>query len=162
MRKNLNLKNPLNWFSIGFGSGLIPLAPGTFASILAALIYLILIDPNLDSFLSISFYVVFIILAFFFGLFIFPQSSGDIKDPSFFVWDEFVGMWIACLPLSFFELTWVWLIVAIIFFRFFDIWKPWIIREFDLMEGPFGVMMDDVVAGIFTSIILVLTLYLLA
>ena len=71
-------------------------------------------------------------------------------------------MWIACLPLSFFELTWVWLIVAIIFFRFFDIWKPWIIREFDLMEGPFGVMMDDVVAGIFTSIILVLTLYLLA
>ena len=162
MRKNLNLKNPLNWFSIGFGSGLIPLAPGTFASILAALIYLILIDPNLDSFLSISFYVVFIILAFFFGLFIFPQSSGDIKDPSFFVWDEFVGMWIACLPLSFFELTWVWLIVAIIFFRFFDIWKPWIIREFDLMEGPFGVMMDDVVTGIFTSIILVLTLYLLA
>ena len=162
MRKNLNLKNPLNWFSIGFGSGLIPLAPGTFASILAALIYLILIDPNLDSFLSISFYVVFIILAFFFGLFIFPQSSGDIKDPSFFVWDEFVGMWIACLPLSFFELTWFWLIVAIIFFRFFDIWKPWIIREFDLMEGPFGVMMDDVVAGIFTSIILVLTLYLLA
>ena len=162
MRKNLNLKNPLNWFSIGFGSGLIPLAPGTFASILAALIYLILIDPNLDSFLSISFYVVFIILAFFFGLFIFPQSSGDIKDPSFFVWDEFVGMWIACLPLSFFELTWIWLIVAIIFFRFFDIWKPWIIREFDLMEGPFGVMMDDVVAGIFTSIILVLTLYLLA
>ena len=162
MRKNLNLKNPLNWFSIGFGSGLIPLAPGTFASILAALIYLILIDPNLDSFLSISFYVVFIILAFFFGLFIFPQSSGDIKDPSFFVWDEFVGMWIACLPLSFFELTWVWLIVAIIFFRFFDIWKPWIIREFDLMEGSFGVMMDDVVAGIFTSIILVLTLYLLA
>ena len=162
MRKNLNLKNPLNWFSIGFGSGLIPLAPGTFASILAALIYLILIDPNLDSFLSISFYVVFIILAFFFGLFIFPQSSGDIKDPSFFVWDEFVGMWIACLPLSFFELTWVWLIVAIIFFRFFDIWKPWIIRDFDLMEGPFGVMMDDVVAGIFTSIILVLTLYLLA
>ena len=162
MRENLNLKNPLNWFSIGFGSGLIPLAPGTFASILAALIYLILIDPNLDSFLSISFYVVFIILAFFFGLFIFPQSSGDIKDPSFFVWDEFVGMWIACLPLSFFELTWVWLIVAIIFFRFFDIWKPWIIREFDLMEGPFGVMMDDVVAGIFTSIILVLTLYLLA
>ena len=162
MRKNLNLKNPLNWFSIGFGSGLIPLAPGTFASILAALIYLILIDPNLDSFLSISFYVVFIILAFFFGLFIFPQSSGDIKDPSFFVWDEFVGMWIACVPLSFFELTWVWLIVAIIFFRFFDIWKPWIIREFDLMEGPFGVMMDDVVAGIFTSIILVLTLYLLA
>ena len=162
MRKNLNLKNPLNWFSIGFGSGLIPLAPGTFASILAAPIYLILIDPNLDSFLSISFYVVFIILAFFFGLFIFPQSSGDIKDPSFFVWDEFVGMWIACLPLSFFELTWVWLIVAIIFFRFFDIWKPWIIREFDLMEGPFGVMMDDVVAGIFTSIILVLTLYLLA
>ena len=162
MRKNLNLKNPLNWFSIGFGSGLIPLAPGTFASILAALIYLILIDPNLDSFLSISFYVVFIILAFFFGLLIFPQSSGDIKDPSFFVWDEFVGMWIACLPLSFFELTWVWLIVAIIFFRFFDIWKPWIIREFDLMEGPFGVMMDDVVAGIFTSIILVLTLYLLA
>ena len=162
MRKNLNLKNPLNWFSIGFGSGLIPLAPGTFASILAALIYLILIDPNLDSFLSISFYVVFIILAFFFGLFIFPQSSGDIKDPSFFVWDEFVGMWIACLPLSFFELTWVWLIVEIIFFIFFDIWKPWIIREFDLMEGPFGVMMDDVVAGIFTSIILVLTLYLLA
>ena len=162
MRKNLNLKNPLNWFSIGFGSGLIPLAPGTFASILAALIYLILIDPNLDSLLSISLYAVFIILAFFFGLFIFPQSSGDIKDPSFFVWDEFVGMWIACLPLSFFELTWVWLIVAIIFFRFFDIWKPWIIREFDLMEGPFGVMMDDVVAGIFTSIILVLTLYLLA
>ena len=46
--------------------------------------------------------------------------------------------------------------------RFFDIWKPWIIREFDLMEGRLGVMMDDVVAGIFTSIILVLTLYLLA
>tara|TARA_B100000029_G_scaffold515240_1_gene621291 strand:+ start:1163 stop:1651 length:489 start_codon:yes stop_codon:yes gene_type:complete len=162
MKQKLNLKNPLIWFSVGFGTGLIPIAPGTFGSILAALIYFIFIDPNLNSFLSISYFAVFIILSFFFGLFIFPISSGNIKDPSFFVWDEFVGMWISCLPLCFFELTFVWLVFAIILFRFFDIWKPWIIRELDLMEGSFGVMIDDVVAGIFTSLILVLTLYLLA
>ena len=154
MRKNLNLKNPLNWFSIGFGSGLIPLAPGTFASILAALIYLILIDPNLDSFLSISFYVVFIILAFFFGLFIFPQSSGDIKDPSFFVWDEFVGMWIASFPLVVFESFWTWIILSFALFRIFDIWKPQPIRYFDKLDSPYGVMMDDVIAGLLSAIIL--------
>ena len=151
MRKNLNLKNPLNWFSIGFGSGLIPLAPGTFASILAALIYLILIDPNLDSFLSISFYVVFIILAFFFGLFIYPQSSGDIKDPSFFVWDEFVGFMVACIALP---VGLGWLFGAFVLFRLLDIFKPWPANWADRnLHGGLGIMLDDVFAGIYSCII---------
>ena len=156
MKDDINLKNPLSWISIGFGAGLFPIAPGTFGSLIAAFIYLFLINPFLESNFYLTLYLIFIIFSFWIGIIIYPRTTGELKDPGYFVWDEFVGMWIACIPLSFFQSTFEWLIVAVIIFRIFDIWKPWIIQKYDLMEGGFGVMMDDVIAGLFTSIILFL------
>ncbi len=86
------------------------------------------------------------------------------KTPGFIVVDEVVGQWIALLPLAFLynyvgpDLSY-WFFapiaaVAFLTFRIFDIWKPWPIRNIDKnVPGGLGIMLDDVVAGIYALII---------
>ena len=85
----------------------------------------------------------------------------DDHDPSSIVIDEVVGIWIALMPLSadmWFNDQPDWLfpypgwITAFIFFRIFDIWKPWIVGWADRMHTPMGVMLDDVLAGILAAV----------
>jgi len=71
-----------------------------------------------------------------------------------FVWDEFVGMWIASFPLVVFESFWPWIIFSFVLFRIFDIWKPQPVSYFDKLDNPYGVMMDDVIAGLISALIL--------
>jgi len=86
--------------------------------------------------------------------------GNDDHDPSEIVIDEVVGQWIAVLPLSIaswrmgIDITVMWpgWIAAFVLFRLFDIWKPWIIGWADRRGGPLGVMLDDVIAGIFAAI----------
>ncbi len=73
------------------------------------------------------------------------------KDAKIFVWDEFVGMWIASFPLVAFEPFWPWIILSFILFRIFDIWKPQPIGYFDKLDSPYGVMMDDAIAGLISA-----------
>ena len=63
-------------------------------------------------------------------------------------------MWIACLPIALFEKGFVWLLIAFILFRLFDIWKPGLIKEYDDKAGAINVMMDDVLAGALSAVIL--------
>lgn len=89
------------------------------------------------------------------------MTSGSADhDPSEIVVDELVGQWIAVLPLSIaswrmgIDITVMWpgWIAAFVLFRLFDIWKPWIIGWADRRGDALGVMLDDVIAGVFAAI----------
>ena len=153
----VNFKKPLTWFAIGFGSGLSPFIPGTAGTLLAILIFYFLIIPFLRPFAYIfilTAYVLLVITSFFFGLYLYRKTMAAEKDAKIFVWDEFVGMWIASFPLVVFEYFWPWIILSFTLFRIFDIWKPQPIRYFDKLDSPYGVMMDDVIAGLLSALIL--------
>ena len=151
----MNLKNPLSWLSVGFGSGLSPIAPGTVGSFFALIIYYYLFFGNIIEVIDHLIFLFFIVISFFIGLFIYPKTVEGEEDPSSFVWDEFVGMWVACLPLAIIDFPLMWLFISFLLFRIFDIWKPLGIKVFDRKHGAFYVMIDDVLAGMFTAIIVI-------
>ena len=158
----MDLKRFLSVIALGFGSGLSPIAPGTVGSALAATIYYFFISDSVYNFLGISLFLLFIVVSFFIGVFVYSQTA-DEEDPKSFVWDEFVGMWVACIPLSLFQVGLVcWLVAAFILFRIFDIWKPWMIKTYDNKSGAFYVMIDDVLAGLFTAIFISLSFLLIS
>ena len=132
-----------------FYIGKLPLAPGTFGS-LAALICWFFIKPSLSDplFLLINGGI------FFLGIAcseIIVSGAGEVKDPQFIVIDEWVGMWSS---LYLVEHNIFWGLAAFFCFRIFDIFKPGPIAEMDKMDGGIGVMMDDVVAGILTCLLI--------
>ncbi|MEM8692857.1 MAG: phosphatidylglycerophosphatase A [Pseudomonadota bacterium] len=87
-------------------------------------------------------------------------AGSEDHDPSEIVVDEVVGQWVALLPLSYAAWTrgldllvlWPGIISAFLLFRLFDIWKPWLVGWADRRGDPLGVMLDDVIAGIFAAI----------
>ena len=148
----MNLKNPLSWLSAGFGSGLSPIAPGTVGSFFALIIYYYLFFGNIIEVIDHLIFLFFIVISFFIGLFIYPKTVEGEEDPSSFVWDEFVGMWVACIPLAIIDFPLMWLFISFLLFRIFDIWKPLGIKVLDRKQGAFYVMIDDVLAGMFAAI----------
>ncbi|MBK5143185.1 phosphatidylglycerophosphatase A [Budviciaceae bacterium BWR-B9] len=138
----LSIANPLHWIATGFGSGLSPKAPGTFGS-LAAIPFFYLLQM-----LPMPAYLVMLVLTFALGVWACQSATNAIgmDDHGAIVWDEFVGMWITCIALP---QGFIWMIAAFVTFRFFDILKPWPIRWFDNhCTGGFGIMIDDVIAGL--------------
>ena len=150
----MGLKKLLLIIGQGFGSGLSPVAPGTVGSFVAASIFYFLIWDSISSWSGISLFLLFIVVSFFIGIFLCSQISGDDEDPKSFVWDEFVGMWISCVPLLFIDKDLYLLLVAFFIFRFFDIYKPLGIKSFDSKSGAFYVMADDVIAGIYSAFLI--------
>ena len=148
----MNLKNPLSWLSVGFGSGLSPIAPGTVGSFFALIIYYYLFFGNIIEVIDHLIFLFFIVISFFIGLFIYPKTVEGEEDPSSFVWDEFVGMWVACIPLAIIDFQLMCLFISFLLFRIFDIWKPLGIKVLDRKQGAFYVMIDDVLAGMFAAI----------
>ena len=157
----MNLKQLLSFISLGFGSGLSPIAPGTAGSAVAACIYYFLFSSFIENYVHFFLFILFIIFCFLIGLYIYPRTVEGEEDPGSFVWDEFVGMWIACLPVHLFENRLMWLLVAFLLFRLLDIWKPGLIQEFDNKDGAINVMMDDVLAGVFSALILYILLIII-
>lgn len=134
--------------ALGLGSGLSPKAPGTAGSLLALLIYWPLADIGLWAWVGI------IVLASVIGIELCGWCAHRLgtHDHGAIVWDEFVGMWIAVLPAAG---HWPEMLAAFALFRFFDILKPWPIGWLDRrIGGGAGIMLDDIVAGIFAAIIL--------
>ena len=138
----------------GFGSGLSPIAPGTVGSFIAASIFYFLIWDSISSWSGIGLFLLFIVVSFFIGIFLCSQISSEDEDPKSFVWDEFVGMWISCVPLLFIDKDFYLLLLAFFIFRFFDIYKPLGIKSLDRKSGSFYVMTDDVIAGIYSSFLM--------
>ena len=137
------LRNPLHLLSLGFGSGLSPFAPGTCGTLVAIPLYLLLAQ------LPLWYYLAAVALAFAIGVYLCGYTSTALgeHDHSGIVWDEFVGLWITMIAVP---ATWQWILAAFVLFRLFDIVKPWPVKIADeKMKGGFGIMFDDVLAGLY-------------
>jgi phosphatidylglycerophosphatase A len=78
-----------------------------------------------------------------------------VDDHRSLVWDEFVGQWLALLPLLLLSSPWWTIVIGFALFRLFDVWKPWPIGWLDRhLKGGLGVMVDDAVAGGFAGVLL--------
>lgn len=138
------LKSPIMLLAFGFGSGLSRVAPGTVGTLIAAVLWLFLVQlPSL-------LYLVVVLFCALLGVYICGEAAKrlDEHDHGGIVWDEFVGLWIALATIP---ADWSGLLVGVVLFRFFDIAKPWPIKWVDEnIQGGFGIMMDDVIAGLAT------------
>jgi phosphatidylglycerophosphatase A len=140
----LVFSSPTAFLAFGFGSGLAPKAPGTFGT-LAALPILLLLAP----FHMSPWFGLFLLATFGLGIYLCDTTADalGVHDHGGIVWDEFVGLWItfwgvALTPLS--------LVLGFALFRLFDIVKPFPIRWLDKkVPGGLGIMIDDVLAGVF-------------
>lgn len=147
--------NPLHWLAFAGGAGCVPRAPGTAGTLVAIPLYLAAVQLPLLYFIGLT------VLMFLAGIGICDRCSRDlgVHDHPGIVWDEVVGyfvtMWAA-------PAGGLWWLLGFALFRLFDIWKPWPIRQLDArVSGGFGIMLDDVVAGLFALIVLQLTAWLL-
>ena len=154
-QRRLLLASPAGWIACGLGSGLVPLAQGTAGSLAATLPWLGL------RLLPLPLYGLALVLAFALGVWACDAAGRalGVEDHRSLVWDEFVGQWLALLPLLLLAGPWWTIAVGFGLFRLFDVWKPWPIGWLDRhLKGGLGVMADDVVAGMFAAIVLTLGL----
>jgi len=151
------MKNFYKLIASGFGSGWLPLAPGTWGAAVAAVLTLPLmwVAPPITRLILTVLIVVFSLLCAK-AADVFADEWGE--DPRQIVADEMVGMWLTLvgLPLNLVNIG-----VGFLLFRFFDIAKPLGIRRLEAIRGGWGVVLDDVLAGVYANILLqILNLYL--
>ncbi len=141
--------HPAHFLSFGFGSGLSPVAPGTAGTLVAFPLYWLMLQ-----WLSGTVILAVILLMFMVGVWA-CQYTGQalgVPDHGGIVWDEIVAfLLVLCVTPS----TLVWYTVAFLLFRLFDIWKPFPIRQLDeRIKNGFGVMLDDLLAALYSVIVL--------
>ena len=142
------LRDPVNLLAFGFGSGLAPVAPGTAGSLVGLVLAWSTLDWPIAARLLVA---IALILS---GIWICGEAARRIAvhDHPGIVWDEIAGIYLALLvaPPS----IWAWAL-GFGLFRLFDIWKPWPIRDLDhRLKGGLGIMLDDLVAALYTALIL--------
>lgn len=134
------------------GVGYLPLAPGTWGSIVGAL-FVLLVSVFCDLDFTSSYVFISIIAAvFFLGVFaskVLEEEWGE--DSQKIVIDEVIGVWIAMVYIPY---NWYYLLLALILFRVFDIWKPLLIRKMEYAGKGWGVMLDDALAGVYANVVL--------
>lgn len=148
--------HPAGWIASGFGAGLSPFASGTVGSAVALIPWFAL--RRLDW----PWYMLAVAIAFAIGVWASHVVIGKLglEDPGVVVWDEFVGQWIALLPLVIAPRGWLWIVAAFLLFRIFDVWKPWPASWADRnVKGGFGAMLDDVFAGAYAGLFLWATMF---
>ncbi len=151
--KKVALGTPTGLLAFGFGSGLSPFAPGTLGTLVAVPFAIML-----KSLSNLEFWII-LTVSFLLGVWLCGRVSTKlgVHDHGGIVWDEMVGYWLA---VAFVPLHWPWMLAAFVLFRVFDIFKPWPIRQIDKnVTGGFGIMMDDILAAIYTIILLALAAY---
>ncbi len=146
------LRNPVQFLAFGFGSGLSPKAPGTAGTVVALLLFPLLANLPLAAYLAV------VAVAALIGFYLCGEAAKQlgVHDHPGIVWDEFVGFWLAMTAVP---ATWPWMLAGFALFRLFDIWKPWPIGYLDKrVHGGVGIMLDDLLAGLFSWIILMILL----
>lgn len=135
--------HPVHFLAFGFGSGLSPKAPGTLGTIAVIPFYVLLADLDWQNYIGICLLVSLV------GIYICQVAAEHAKthDHPGIVWDEFAGFLITMIAVPF---TWINLLFGFVLFRIFDILKPWPISWLDKkVSGGLGIMLDDIVAGLF-------------
>ena len=142
------IKDPILFLAFGFGSGLAKKMPGTLGTVAAIPLYWMLQLSNDWIYLAAT------VISTIAGITICDRAAKKLQvhDYGGIVWDEVAGFLITMCWIPF---SWQSLLVGFALFRLFDIVKPWPIRWLDKhVEGGFGIMLDDVVAGIFAALVL--------
>ena len=138
------LRHPIHFFSLGFGAGLSPYMPGTLGTLVAIPIYLLIAHLPLITYSEI------IMVGFILGVYFCHLTSEKlgVHDHPGIVWDEVIGFLITMIAVP--APNWYWITAGFVLFRFFDIVKPWPVTFADKrLSGGFGIMFDDVLAGIY-------------
>jgi len=130
----------------GAGVGYLPGAPGTYGTLLAVAIYYFLPKSPVK-------YLLFLIGAILIGIFTASQAERHFQktDPSQVIIDEMAGFWLTMWAQP---ATWLNVILGFILFRFFDIVKPFPLRHIERIKGGMGIMLDDLLAGVYSLILL--------
>ncbi len=141
-------RNPVHFLAFGFGSGAMPFAPGTFGTLAALPIYLLMLPLSLWAYLAVVWVMTLL------GVWLCHVTSRDlgVHDHGGIVWDEIVGYLITMIAAP---PGWQWIVAGFVLFRFFDIIKPWPIGWADRrVHGGLGIMLDDVLAGVLAWVVL--------
>ena len=147
--KKLDFKNPATWVATWFGCGLMSPAPGTWGTLGGIPVGLIIL--TLGGKLALVLSILAIIPIGLWSAKKFQEMTG-VHDSSIIVIDEVAGIWITLLATTLAPLS---IILAFILFRAFDILKPWPVSWLDRnLGGPWGVMLDDLAAGILAGLCL--------
>lgn len=149
------LKNPIHFVSLGFGSGLSPKAPGTMGTLAVIPLYLLLAQLDLQGYLLVT--IVITLVGVWFCAY--TSEALQVHDHPGIVIDEFAGFLITMIAVPLNPYT---LVLGFMLFRLFDIIKPWPIGWLDRkLHGGLGIMLDDVVAGVYALALMHLILTVL-
>jgi phosphatidylglycerophosphatase A len=148
VKVSVNLRDPAHFIAFGFGSGLAPQAPGTFGTLAAVPLYLLLVQLPWPAYLAA------VLLVTLLGIWACGVSARKlgVHDHNGIVWDEVAGF---LLTMAVVAPTLANVIAGFALFRFFDIVKPWPIRWLDRhVHGGLGIMADDLLAAVYAAICL--------
>lgn len=141
-------KDPIQLLACGLGTGSMPYAPGTFGTLLAVPVYWFMQSLSMEAYIGLTG------LLFLLGIFLCGYTAKKLgtHDHGGIVWDEVVGY---LITMTFVPVGWAWIVLGFLLFRLADIFKPWPIRWFDQhVTGGFGIMLDDVLAGVYAMLVL--------
>ncbi|MDH5634137.1 MAG: phosphatidylglycerophosphatase A [Gammaproteobacteria bacterium] len=139
------LRDPGHFLALGFGSGLVPFAPGTAGTVAAIPVFLLLQSLGWTVYMAVT------VVLFVLGIYLCGRTAKTlaVHDHPGIVWDEVVGYLVTMVLVP---ATPVLIITGFVFFRLFDIWKPWPIRKLDAgVGGGLGIMLDDILAGVYAA-----------
>jgi len=149
------LLDPVHFFALGFGTGLVPRGPGTAGTLVG-----VLLDPLLRP-LGLEIRLGIVVLMFLIGIWLCGESARrlGVHDHPGIVWDEIVGYLALMLVVP---AGWPWALAGFVVFRYFDIAKPWPIRQLDHgVKGGFGIMVDDIMAAVWGALVLLAIMFVL-
>jgi phosphatidylglycerophosphatase A len=163
-------RTPTDFVALGIatcGVGYLPVAPGTWGSLLAVGLFLIArrcvsareswVVSACGPYAFPAIGLLAILLVTFIGIWAASRTERvlRIKDPGKVVIDEVAGQWIALLPLTFAGIGRLplWVFIAFLLFRVFDIVKPYPARKMESLKGGLGIMADDLVAGAYAAVL---------
>ncbi|MGH8454972.1 MAG: phosphatidylglycerophosphatase A family protein [Nevskiales bacterium] len=157
------LSSPVHFLAFGFGTGLAPVAPGTFGTLVGIPFFLVLQPFGLPIYLAVT------AVLFALGCYLCGESARrlGVHDHGGIVWDEIVAFlvtmlpWLLGVPRATSVPLWAWLAIGFGLFRFFDILKPPPANLADRhMHGGFGIMLDDLIAAVYAAGLLAMAMLL--
>lgn len=151
-----DLRHPLMLLALGFGSGLLPKAPGTWGTVVGVGLYSLIMPFGIEA-LAIAALVATVAGVPICGV---AARWLGVHDHGAIVWDEIAGVLITLLFVPF---HWAWVLAGFVAFRVFDVLKPWPISWLDReVGGGLGIMLDDILAGLAAGLLLFGLIWLLA